>query len=231
MPIILAQATPPAAVAPATPSVVTQPEWLQLPNAADLEKYYPVEAAKNRVEGRSTIRCHVNAEGRLNDCEVESEEPVGAGFGASAVKLAVDLFKMAPKTKNGSPVAGGIVRIPIRFALPPSPTAAPADRSFALTTSGPKAVKWLEKPNAQELEMTMARYARAWDGRVVMSCVAAADGRFAGCRIDSETPAGVGFAAAALSLVHAFKMSPTTADGGSVSGGTISVPIHFYRAS
>lgn len=229
MPIILAQATPPAAVAPAPtprPSVITQPDWLSLPSGDDMAKFYPKAAADARIEGRAVLRCTVTAAGDLADCTAPGEEPVGSGFGEAVLNLA-PLFKMKPMTKDGVPVSGGKVAIPIRFVLPAP--AAPA--SFALTTSGPKAVKWMGKPNAQELEMTMARYAKAWDGRVVMSCIAGADGRLGGCRIESESPAGVGFGATALAVAYLFRIAPTTADGASVAGGTITIPIHFYRAS
>jgi TonB family protein len=230
MPIFLAYAEPPAAAVASTPKVLTQVQWLQLPSADDLARYYPVEAAKSRVEGRSTVRCQVNAEGRLVDCAVESEDPLGAGFGAAAVDLVTFFFKMQPNTKYGVPVAGGTVRIPIRFTLPPAPPsqAASESTSFALTTSGPKAFKWLEKPDAYAMTIAMVRYSSVREGRVVLFCQAAATGQLAGCRVDSETPAKVGLRNSALSLVYAFRMAPTTADGGSVAGGTLSIPLHFY---
>lgn len=46
--------------------------------------------------GTATLRCHVSADGRPRDCEIESEFPAGAGFGqaarrgASAARLALD---------------------------------------------------------------------------------------------------------------------------------------------
>ena len=39
------------------------------------------------------------------------------GFGDAAMKLS-KLFKMRPQTKDGQPVDGGTVRIPIAFRLP-----------------------------------------------------------------------------------------------------------------
>ena len=39
------------------------------------------------------------------------------GFGDAAMKMS-KLFKMRPQTKDGQPVDGGTVRIPIRFTLP-----------------------------------------------------------------------------------------------------------------
>jgi protein TonB len=49
---------------------------------------------------------------------------MGAGFGDAALGLS-SLFHMRPMTKDGRPVSGGTVRIPIMFRLP-HPQAPPA---------------------------------------------------------------------------------------------------------
>jgi protein TonB len=46
-----------------------------------------------------------------------SEDPADYGFGDAALKIA-KTFKMKPQTKDGAPVDGGQVRIPIRWVLP-----------------------------------------------------------------------------------------------------------------
>jgi protein TonB len=117
MPIMPPQAEPPAAVGTAPIAVLTQPVWLKLPASAWFEKFYPPQAAKAHIEGRSTIRCKVDRQGRLVDCFVVQEEPVDAGFGDAALKLA-PYFAMRPRTQDGQSVEGGIVNIPIRFQLP-----------------------------------------------------------------------------------------------------------------
>ena len=69
------------------------------------------------IEGRAVIHCSVDARGQLNACSVVSEEPETAGFGEAAMKLS-KLFKMKPQTKDGAPVDGGQINIPIAFKLP-----------------------------------------------------------------------------------------------------------------
>jgi TonB family protein len=118
--LILAAAAAAAAAAPppaARPSVITQPDWLLRPAAEDMANDYPKAAAAANVEGRATIACRVTAEGALAGCAVTEESPPGQGFGEAALKLAAK-FRMRPMTKDGVPVDGGKINIPINFRLP-----------------------------------------------------------------------------------------------------------------
>jgi protein TonB len=80
-------------------------------------RFYPERAQRLEVEGRATISCSVTAKGTVTDCSVVSEEPADAGFGDAALKMA-RLFKMKPQTRDGAPVEGASVRIPLSFRLP-----------------------------------------------------------------------------------------------------------------
>ena len=102
---------------PIDPSRVTGPDWMRRPTGPDFARVYPKAAARTGTEGTATTSCTVTAEGNLADCITLDEAPGGFGFGAAALKM-MSLFKMRPLTKDGAPVAGGTVRIPIRFMLP-----------------------------------------------------------------------------------------------------------------
>ena len=69
------------------------------------------------VEGKASLSCKVSARGTLEGCSVTAEEPSDMGFGDAAIKMS-KLFKMRPMSKDGQPVDGGTVRIPLRFVLP-----------------------------------------------------------------------------------------------------------------
>jgi protein TonB len=102
---------------PPRPSVITNPDWLRRPSAEDLERYYPERASRMNLEGRASISCTVHARGTLEGCSVASESPDDAGFGDAAIRMS-RLFKMRPMTRDGSPVGGGRITIPISFRLP-----------------------------------------------------------------------------------------------------------------
>ena len=69
------------------------------------------------VNGQATISCTVDSKGLLGGCSIVNETPSDQGFGDAAIKMS-KLFKMRPMSKDGAPVEGGQVRIPLRFELP-----------------------------------------------------------------------------------------------------------------
>jgi protein TonB len=101
--------------APPTPSVITNPQWLERPDGNDFARYYPERARDRDVEGSATIECIVGADGRLS-CTVTSEDPPGFGFGEATLRVARH-FRIAPATRDGVATAGGRIRQRIRWQL------------------------------------------------------------------------------------------------------------------
>lgn len=110
--------------AAAAPSIIVNPDWLEKPSGEDMARHYPDLAAQLRLGGRATISCEVAASGAVVNCNVVQEAPEGLGFGQAAQSMA-PIFRMSPRLKDGTPVGGGTVRIPIRFAIPATPPTTP----------------------------------------------------------------------------------------------------------
>ena len=124
-------AAPALAQAPAND--VVNPDWLHQPDRELIGAAYPKLAQALSLQGRAIISCSIAVSGLLENCRVVAEHPKGLGFGPAALSIRRH-FQMRPKVVNGKPVAGGTVRIPVAFRLPPLPPAPPA----APAAPGPK---------------------------------------------------------------------------------------------
>ena len=107
--------------------VVTRPDWLAKPSADAMSRAYPRVAQALEMPGYAVIECRVSTQGLMESCKVDSETPIGMGFGAAALQVSA-AFRMKPGTLDGAPVSGGQVRVPITFKTAPSapPPATPA---------------------------------------------------------------------------------------------------------
>lgn len=147
----------------AEPARIVRPDWAQRPSGEDLARYYPERAQRLEAEGRVVMQCRVQASGDLTACEVVSETPPGMGFGEATLKLA-PLFRMKPATRDGVPVDGALIRMPIVYKLPgnpppaPSPKAGPVEADAAARAAA-GAVRSLRRPGVtgEELEALRQR--------------------------------------------------------------------------
>jgi len=103
----------------APPASSHAPDWTRSPGNCPggvNTTYYPPDAQMQGREGRVVLQCIVTAKGSVDQCKVISEDPPGVGFGEAALRMTC-LFKMRPETRDGQPVSGARVTIPIHFGL------------------------------------------------------------------------------------------------------------------
>jgi protein TonB len=98
-------------------SVITQPDWVRRPTVAEMKSHFPELALRLGTAGRVLLHCKVKADGTLEQCKVVSQMPDGLQFGRAALEM-VPFFKMREETRDGEPVGGKAITIPVVFLLP-----------------------------------------------------------------------------------------------------------------
>lgn len=88
---------------------------------------------------------------------------------------------------------------------------------------------WVRKPSAEEVKEAFPPLAQMLGipGSALLSCSITAKGRTRSCEVINESPAGLGFGAAALAMSSTFEVSPLTVSGLPVDGGKARLPIRF----
>ncbi len=89
--------------------------------------------------------------------------------------------------------------------------------------------EWETIPDVRDLEAFYPPLARimAAAGRAVVRCSVTATGDLAGCQAVEESPQGLGFGSAAVTMASRFHMKPATVNGVPVDGGTVTLPLVF----
>lgn len=104
---------PQAPIAPGP--VYIDATFTQRPSGSDFERYFPRRAIERGISGRVVLDCRVAENGRIA-CAVESEAPVGWGFGDASLRAAQE-FRVAPAAADGHPTSGGRLRVPMTWRV------------------------------------------------------------------------------------------------------------------
>lgn len=113
----------------------------------------------------------------------------------------------------------------LAFSLAVATAAAAAEPTNG---KGSSEADWVRQPTMTELVAVWPKAAMALNigGSAILRCEVTTQGALEGCVVESETPAGMGFGAAALVLAPTFAMKPAMQDGKPVRS-TVGIPIKW----
>jgi TonB family protein len=126
--------------------------------------------------------------------------------------------------------AGAAWSQPKTQAPPAAPVATDEDGETGLPLEGVITnPDWVQLPGGDEMSRFYPPIASALSisGFVTMVCSVNSLGMVENCKVANETPAGIGFGAAALQMASYFRMKPRTVNGASVSGAKVNIPFRF----
>lgn len=88
---------------------------------------------------------------------------------------------------------------------------------------------WVTKPSGADIASHYPKMmiVLGIEGRATIHCDVTVQGDAANCVVRSESPTGLGFGPAAVSLAPTFKFSPKKLNGRPMDGGSVNIPITF----
>lgn len=210
--------------------------WARTPTAETMARVYPPKAAADRLGGSADLLCFIGLRGLPEGCRVVEESPAALGFGAAAQTGVAPAMQAAPLARDGLPSQGRVVRIRIAFEPATAPagpepakatTPPPADRPATSPKPSIRDFPWAGGPTPEQLDKAFPPAAReaGVSGRSSITCKVKAAGELEACKVESEFPTAAGFGKAALTVAPLFRLKPTTAEGKSVAGATITIPL------
>lgn len=191
--------------------------WPAAPTYKDVADAYPAKARAEKVAGRATLFCRFRPDGTLFHCDTVSEAPTGLGFAKAAHALS-EKFRAFTATPAGTSIRDIAIQLPITF------DPAMLDEGQAVVGKPQWALLPQESDVSSAFEKTPKNLGTV---RVMLNCVVAQAGSVEDCAVESETPAGQGYGAAALALAKLMRLSTWTMEGLPVVGGSLRIPIRY----
>lgn len=249
---IVLTATAASAQTPPAEGAVTRPEWVRKPSAQDIADVVgrTVNSYDRIPVGWAVMSCQVTAAGKLDACRVIVEAPDPGKIGKAALQLS-SFFLLKPAMKDGQPIDGGDIVVPIVVAAPgfmPRPTYAPGRPSFILTpltSQKPVSIRmpcpfdpdkaavceardisWTDEPNLHETAPLILA-AQQETGSSTAFCEFTAAGLLEKCRIEGKTsPAAV----KVINQTLAQFKGPTLAGGGPLAAPAVVALVYDWKA-
>lgn len=138
---------------------------------------------------------------------------------------AMDPLPATPSDVTAPPVGPTVSFTPVETTTPEGVG------SVATPPAPPVIVRpdWVRKPSGDQLMRAYPAAAiRNGDtGAATLNCAVRVDGTLTDCSVRNETPGGLGFGRAALSLSRYFRMSPQSVNGQAVDGARVNVTTRF----
>jgi TonB family protein len=211
--------------------------WVSQLSPDEHVEYYPKEYLAKGEAGYAILNCNLRGDGSPRQCAVQTAS--SAAFAQASLKIA-HRFKVAavgdPKAAESVPAClalywtpGGIREGAIPPVVAPRVLPMPAAPRAASVITRPD---WLRRPDGGDLEKLYpaAALEKGIEGRASISCSVTGEGALFNCAVLTEAPPDMGFGAATLGLASRFRMRAQTADGRSVAGARVIIPVTWKLA-
>lgn len=207
-------------------------EFRRTPDIEARFRYFPNEARQRQIEGRGTVVCRIQDDGKLRDCAVKAESPEGMGFGEATRRLVEAEIQLGKKARDGSPTAGRAFQVTRLFALRSRRDTAqmmPLDPG-KVGEDGLRR-RWLRPPDAGQVTACFRRaIPDSEDAKVRLRCLSSKDDRLTDCKaVENSRAPDARYEAAAICALESARFRVEDKDGKPVSGERIVVPLSYTK--